>query len=266
MSAYHAEEGMSSLPTRKFTDPSPFTQYHSSHMKNGLDLSAIQHEFDDDSRAPTLSFVTTATADSTTSTPSLSNSYGGFRPDPMEQFKDATEPRTRMRATSGRSNAYSSASSGVYSGYGYENGMYDEAPPVPVIPPVYPNIGVEADITGSPIHPDSARPSSRSDSFRHRPWRSDLLHSRAESDASSITSISEDQAQSTADEEYQFDRYELSDRMPWEEEELAEPMAVVSLSEGGGRVLDHARLQSLGGLSALTPDVIASLRGMSFFS
>ena len=259
-SAYNpSEEGMTSLPTRKFTDPSPFTQFNSApqHAKNhGLDLSSISHEFDDDSRAPTLSFVTTATAESTTSTPSLSNSYGGFRPDPMEHFKEATEPRMRIRAPVGRSNAYSSASSG-YSGYGYDHGMYDDAPPIPVIPPVYANIGPDQ----SP-GPSSGRPGSPSDSFRHRPWRSDLTpHSRAESDASSITSLSEDPAPSTMEEEYHFDRYELSDRMPWEEE-LAEPLAVVSLSDSD-KFLDLARLQSLGGLTALTEATIATLRGMS---
>lgn len=246
-SVYAEEPGMA-MPSRKFTDPSPFSYQPQRH---GPDLSAISHEFDDDSRAPTLSFVTTATADSTTSTPSLSNSYGGFRPDPMEQCKEATESRMRMRTTTGR--AYSSAgSSGAYSGYGY--GMYDDAPPIPVIPTLYTSI----DPHGSP-HPDSARASSPSDSFRHRPWKSDL-HSRAESDASSITSVSEDPAPS-ADEEYHFDRYELSDRMPWEdEEEVAEPMALMSLN-GHGRIFDHARLQAMGGLTALTEE--SSLRGMS---
>ena len=257
-SAYATEEpGLSALPARKFTDPTPFSQYNASQKGHGLDLSAISHEFDDDSRAPTLSFVTTATADSTTSTPSLSNSYGGFRPDPMEHFKEATEPRMRIRAPTGRANAYSSAgSSGAYSGYGYADGMYDDAPPIPVIPPVYASMG-----DGSPLHP--ARAGSPSESFRHRPWKSDLApHFRADSDASSITSISEDQAQSGVEEEYHFDRYELSDRMPWEDEdEVAEPMAVMSLE----RVLDHARLQSMGGMAALTDEAIATLRGMFTF-
>jgi hypothetical protein len=269
------------MPPRKYTDPTPRTHhYEEEHVAydsaafHQINLDAYPHDFDDDGRAPTLSFVTTSTADSTASTPSLSASYGGYRPDPMDNYKPDVEPRIRMRAPIGRTNAYSSAeSSGAYSAYGYDH-SFANAPPLPVTNIFTPavqsaGLGFSGDMVPSPVSAGSSEPRPITPSYEHRPWQSDLAgRKRADSVSSSEASL--DPATDSEvlrpgadieDLEYRFDRYDLSGAMPWEEEQRREARAVRTVDEGQERIFDRARLEALGGVKGLTPAVLDSLHG-----
>lgn len=289
LSAYPTgqDNQMPYLPARKYTDPTPHTRHYGddgeevaydSDLHHQLNVDIYPHEFDDEGRAPTLSFVTTSTAESTASTPSLSASYGGYRPDPLENYKPDVEPRIRMRAPMGRTNAYSSAessmASGAYSAYGYDH-TFADAPPLPttnVFSPLGPHAGLgisASEMMPSPISTSSSDHASSPSAYQHRPWQSDLpSRSRSGSASSSDTSLSQpidsDILRPTTDLgdlDFHFDRFSLSGRMPWEDEARREARAVKTVDEGEERILDCTRLQALGGISSLTPEVIASLHG-----
>ena len=190
------------------------TQDASAIHQLDVDLDAysttdLDGEDDIEDREPTLSFVTTSTAESTASTPSIAMSYG-YRNETVEG-KPEPEPRIRMRATAGRTNAYSSAESSTASGafsyypYAEDQIFFPHPPPLPpaplthVVPVEHVGLGITAHDTILParhrdsqlVSPSSNPPPSPSTSFVHRPWQRDVLNRlRSDSASSSVTTAS----------------------------------------------------------------------------
>lgn len=286
-------------PHRKNTDPTP----RNFHVENSdasqqldVDLDAYSTtDFDaDESREPTLSFVTTSTADSTTGTPASIGAQFVFKGENGQSKPEGGEPRIRLRSTTGRANAYSSAessmASGAYSYHAYaDNHIYHpHPPPMPnlpssFVPPldhvglgitahdlVIPNRQRDSQVASSP---STGAPVSRSNSFAHRPWKRDVMNRlRSDSASSSITtasaSTSETHASATgvssSSHAYPFAGY--AQNLPWEREEesgSSTPEAVALVDEGNESIFDKTRLEEMGGLEALDDEAIASLRGGS---
>lgn len=273
------------LPPRKYTDPTPRSR---SFLEESEELSPqIGHQLDVDldaysttdydeaeSRAPTLSFVTTSTVESTTSTPPP-GVYGAFKAD-----GDGKEPRIRMRTTTGRANAYSSAESsmgsGAYSYHSYNNDhvYHPHPPPLPAIPLAYAQevglgIGnVPSRILTSPTETSSSGLPPSPTSYQHRPWHRDVSkHIRNESASTSTTTTSgsnEDAVDTSPDAlGYHFNGYNLSEHIPWggEAPEEKEARAILTVEEGRERIFDAARLRQMGGVGALTDEAMRSLAG-----
>lgn len=278
-SAYPVPEGSAYQPQRKYTDPTPRT-HHDAQLD--VDLDAYSTTDFDESREPTLSFVTTSTVDSTTGTP---QSIGGeFEYKPGGGKQSEMEPRIRVRT--GRSTAYSSAeSSGAYSYHAYaDNNIYNPSPPpMPSVPSAYANdqvgLGITAHDGALPTRhrdsqvgssPSTNAPVSPTNSFAHRPWKRDVINRlRSDSASSSITTASVSTSDShpsvaegsTSSHPYPFAGY--AHNLPWEREEikLSTPDAVGLVDEGKERIFDKAKLEEVGGLDALTAAEIAGLRG-----
>ena len=285
-------------PHRNYTGPT--AQRHMVNDDTGdpqqldVDLDAYsttEFEGEDgvEDREPTLSFVTTSTVESSASTPSIDMSYG-IRTETGDG-KSPPEPRIRMRTTTGRTNAYSSAESSTVSGafpYAYpENQMYHpHPPPLPILPNVYAAEHVGLGITGDDLvipvrqhhsqigSPNSNPPISPSTSFVHRPWRRDVVNRlRSDSASSSLTTTSvstsdtipSDSGASNSDcaAIYPQDAHHHADRLPWTQELSAEMRseAVAMVDEGRGKMLDMEKLGEMGGIGALTEEVIGSLAG-----
>lgn len=254
------------MPPRKYTDPTPRSR---SFLEDTEELSPNPQQLDvdleaysvtdydgDDSRAPTLSFVTTST-DSTTGTPPIGTIYGRFRPDQMDGKSE--EPRIRLRSTAGRTNAYSSAESsmgsGAYSFHSYSDNVYHpHPPPLPVMPLTFAHdadrIGLGISAVKSPISPtdtSSSVPPSPA-SYQHRPWHRDISkHIRNESASSATSGSTEDESTSPDALAYRFDGYKLSDHIPWGQAKK-EAKALLTVEEGRERMFDAARLQAMGGV------------------
>ena len=224
-------------------------------------------------REPTLSFLTTSTIESTHGTPSsIGVTYG----EDGKPLAVDPEPRIRMRVTTGRSTAYSSAESSMasaaysYHAYADNNIYHPHPPPLPTIPnslkPENVGLGFSTpDLAILPTFADESSPSvvdpnSPAHSFAHRPWKSDVP-TRMRSDSAS-SSASDSPApdvslyQESFTEGFDYDR-------SWEKPEAHEAEAVALVEEGKSRILDRARLEALGGVDGLTEDVITSLAGES---
>lgn len=281
-------------PHRKYTDPAPHSRdlYHSSseslHHELDVDLDAYSTtDFDvEENREPTLSFVTISTTDSTTGTPASIGGQFEFKPEHGNAKLDE-EPRIRLRSTTGRTNAYSSAessmASGAYSFNGYADHDGYQPPPLPVLPSSHVNTMDEVGlgITGhdslqnrqrdslSGSSPSTNAPLSPANSFAHRPWKRDVMtRLRSDSASSSITTASVDShpsgtAGSTSSHAYPFAGY--AQNLPWERESYQQttPEAVALVDEGKERIFDRDQLEAMGGLDALTERNIAVLRGES---
>lgn len=270
VSAPGDEEVIAFTPPRKLTDPHPHgamqfhphQHQHPPHQRLDVDLDSSSTEYDD-SREPTLSFVTSSTNESTTGTPSL----GGYKQDGEGSSNGGErerEPRIRTRSTVGRSTAYSSAeSSGAYSYHACENQVFHpHPPPLPTIQqPFNERIGLGI----SQPHKDHGVPSvvpPTADAFGHRPWQSAVNRLRSTSNASSSTEASNSsQGYNSSLQHYE---YHYNEVLPWEIQQAQdnEPEAVTMVEEGRERTLDTAKLSEMGGLAALTDDKIASLSGM----
>jgi hypothetical protein len=248
---------------RKYTDPTPRTQGYVedvSHQQLDVDLEAYSTtDFDPedalDSREPTLSFVTTSTADSI-STPSKEHRY-------EDNKVDGGEPRIRVRTTAGRANAYSSAessmASGAYSYHAYaDNNIYHpHPPPLPTPPNAFAPVGLGIDLPSSQADPNP--PISPTNSFAHRPWKRDVINRlRSDSASSSITTASASTAPSVNENAYLAYDYE---RLPWEQEQ-SRPEAVAMVDEGREKILDVQRLEQMGGVEGLAEEM-HSLAGES---
>jgi hypothetical protein len=279
-SAYPVPEESTYQPQRKYTDPTP-RPHHDDQLD--VDLDAYSTTDFDESREPTLSFVTTSTVESTTGTP---QSIGGeFEYKPGGGKQPEIEPRIRVRT--GRSTAYSSAeSSGAYSYHAYaDNNIYQPSPPpLPSMPSAYASDQVGLGITAhdgrlptrqrdSPIasSPSTNAPLSPTNSFAHRPWKRDVMNRlRSDSASSSITTASVSTSDShpsvaggsTSSHPYPFAGY--AHNLPWERDEMEQstPDAVGLVDEGKERIFDKEKLAEIGGLEALTREEVAGLRGM----
>ncbi|WVR06412.1 hypothetical protein IAU60_003443 [Kwoniella sp. DSM 27419] len=189
VSAYPAKEpDTHRSPHRKYTDPTPRTHRFGLDDQLDVDLDAYAGSgFEtDETREPTLSFVTTSAEDSASSTPSIGGNYGYS----AEPHVDGKQPMIRTRQ--GRSHAYSSAessmASGAYSGYGYSDHVY-HPPPLPQVPNAYTEhvgLGITAE---PPLGPRSQVDSPHSEGIS--PWSREVAHRmRSESISSSITTAS----------------------------------------------------------------------------
>lgn len=237
------------------------------------DVAALEN------REPTLSFVTTSTA-SSHDTPPMSHTYGSGRYDSADT-KHESEPRIRVRAPPGRNSAYSSAessmASGPYSFHSYgDQGYHSHAPPVPVLPSMYTSqterVGLGITSDSADFIPDRQSPresvsSPSNTSFGHRPWHRGVAHLRGASISSATTASS---ASTTDDDDLNIDhRHSVTadalNYLLWETSDAHahEPKALTSLADGKDTILDRNRLDSLGGLAALTEGAIPSLSGRS---
>lgn len=268
LSAYPTREQPPYIPHRKYTDPTPHSNRYEPEDNEQLDvdLDAYSNEFD--SREPTLSFLTTSSAaESTTGTPSIGGTYS-FKQEDGE--KPEMEPRIRMRTTTGRANAYSSAeSSGAYSYHAYDNHLFHpHPPPMPVIPHQFTErvgLGFSEQNSERDVAVPSPDPSIPT-SYSHRPWRRDVVNRlRSDSASSAFTTAStstEDTAPSGSVSADNYSAYQYSDRLPWDVEQVeAEPEAVTMVNEGREKILDKAKLEEMGGLGAMSEEVISSLNG-----
>lgn len=286
-------------PHRKFTDPTPrnFHQTDSNDSSQQLDVDLDAYsttDFDaEEGGEPTLSIVTTSTADSTTGTPASIGGQFDYKGE-SGMGKPEGEPRIRMRSTTGRANAYSSAessmASGAYSYHAYaDNHIYHpHPPPLPNIPnsfapPIdHVGLGITAHDLIIPARqrdsqvassPSTGAPVSPSNSFVHRPWKRDVINRlRSDSASSSITTASASTSDthvsatgaSASSHAYPFAGY--AQNLPWEREDEEEagpstPEAVALVDEGKESIFDKTRLEEIGGVEALDEEMIASLRG-----
>lgn len=276
---------------RKYTDPSAAARdaITNSHQQLDVDLDAYSATDFDETREPTLSFVTTSTDISTTGTPPPIAQYdykgdlGG---------KGIIEPRIRIRTTAGRANAYSSAessmASGAYSYHAYaDNNLYHPLPPpLPVVPSAFAEqvgLGITADdIVIPPNHrdsqvvssPSSSRPPiSPTTSFAHRPWKRDVINRlRSDSVSSSFTTASASTTDSapsgpagsaSSHIAYPFGAYAQA---AWEREDQEAPQtpeAVALVDKGKERIFNVASLNAIGGIEGMTQSFIESLEGRS---
>lgn len=266
------DEGISYTPSRKLTDPSPQTIgaasasfHHRTPSRQPLDVNLDAYATDfDDSRAPTLSFVTSSATESITGTPNVGNhKHDG---EGASSSSGEREPRIRTRSTAGRSTAYSSAeSSGAYSYHVYENQVFHpHPPPLPTAPLAY-NSRVGLGFPSTTKGGEASTSASTSESFGHRPWQSDVvnrLRSISNASTSSEASVASSQDYSSSLRHY---NYHYNEALPWEIQQAQDnqPEAVVMVEEGREQTLDMTKLESMGGLGALTDDKISSLSGES---
>ncbi|WWD18566.1 hypothetical protein CI109_103019 [Kwoniella shandongensis] len=294
LSAYPAQKEEQSYhpPHRKYTDPTPRTRRFEEQQEErteqvqdlDVDLDAYSAtEFDTeegmDEREPTLSFVTTSTIDSTTSTPPMNMTYG-YRPQSTDGKQDM-EPKIRSRA--GRSHAYSSAessmASGAYSYHAYSEQIYHpHPPPLPHLPTAFASpvehvgLGISAEFPLTSGQPDSQIDSPRSNpplspshSFTHRPWKRDMVNRlRSDSASSSITTASTSTTDSGPSSSrippldsaynYAYDNFSL----PWDRESGSEatPEAIALVEEGREKLLNMDKIEEMGGIAAMTEDMI----------
>ena len=257
-------------PPRKLTDPSPQAIgagstlfHHQTPSRQPLDVNLDAYATDfDDSRAPTLSFVTSSATESITGTPLVSNcKHDG---EAASTSSGDREPRIRTRSTAGRSTAYSSAeSSGAYSYHVYENPVFHpHPPPLPAAPSGY-NSRVGLGLSSTSKGGEAGTSASTPESFGHRPWQSDVvnrLRSISNASASSEASVASSQDYSSSIRHY---NYHYNEALPWEIQQAQDnqPEAVTMVEEGRERRFDMDRLEAMGGLSALTGDNISSLSG-----
>ncbi|WVN85128.1 uncharacterized protein L203_100270 [Cryptococcus depauperatus CBS 7841] len=296
LSAYQDYEEPICPPYRKYTDPTPHTGLplggderlseqvgHDQQLHVDLDAySATDFESEENGcdKEPTLSFVTTSTHESTTSTPPISMSYGYASH--LRDKKSDSEPKIRMRSTVGRasmSNTYSSAESsigsGAYSYHAYDQMYNSRPPPLPQLPDSYSNsagLGITTDYPTptSADYPHTGRPTlSPSHSFSLRPWKKEVANRlRSDSASSAFTSASTSTDLSGASSSriplpdaayhFEYDNFTLS-----YEREAAEPEAIAMIQEGRGKMLNMDKINALGGIIALTDDVIRSLSGVT---
>jgi hypothetical protein len=285
-------------PRRKYPDPAPRSRRYSDSDSDDdeerlgesqqldVDLEAYSTSTEDglEDSEPTLSFITTSTAESTASTPSMNSSYA-FQSEIIDG-KPAPEPRVRMRTTTGRAHAYSSAesstASGAFSYHPYENQIFHpHPPPMPPVPHAYmtaDHVGLgitdliahQSGSDSNPTSPTTAGPNA----FSHRPWRPDALSRlRSDSASSSITTASVTTTDTAASaggvsadhaHAYPYSSYHFVERPPWEADSPeieSEAEAVALVDEGREKVFDMERLEAMGGLGALTHSVIAGLAG-----
>ncbi|ORY25617.1 RhoGEF domain-domain-containing protein [Naematelia encephala] len=186
------------FPQRKYTDPTPLRRFEEDTLDVDLDAYGDVPELD----AP-LSFVTTSTAESTTSTPSI-----GVYP-----YKN--EPRIRT-------GAYSSESSGTYS---------------------YPTEQVGLGLTD--------------DTFAHRPWKRDVNRLRSDSASTSMTASTSTSGIVSA---LRYSGYTDSSE---ETKDIGESLAVTMVDEGREKILNIEKLNAMGGVDALTEDIISGLSGIT---
>lgn len=269
------DEGISYTPPRKLTDPSPQTMgvastsfHHRTPSRQPLDVNLDAYATDfDDSRAPTLSFHTSSATESITGTPNVGNhKHDG---EGASTSSGEREPRIRTRSTAGRSTAYSSAeSSGAYSYHVYENQVFHpHPPPLPTAPLAYNHrvgLGFPSTVKGGEASTSGSTP----EAFGHRPWQSDVinrLRSTSNASTSSEASIASSQDYSSSLRHY---NYHYNEALPWEIQQAQDnqPEAVVMVEEGREQTLDMTKLESMGGLAALTDDKISSLSGESHIS
>ena len=265
------------------------TQDASAIHQLDVDLDAysttgIDREDGLEDREPTLSFVTTSTAESTASTPSVAMSYG-YRSETIEG-KPESEPRIRMRTTAGRTNAYPSAESSTESGafsyhaYGENQIHHPHPPPLPLIPDTYVvtgehvGLGITAHEMALParhrdsglVSPSSKPPPSPSTSFVHRPWQRDVVNRlRSDSVSSSVTTASVSSnntvpsVNATSITAYPYDGFETF--RPAQEQDETKSEAVAMVDEGRGKIIDTEKLAEMGGIESLTEEMIGSLAG-----
>lgn len=264
---------------RKYTDPTPQVAQYPMHEPFVSQSDSSQHQLDvdldvysqgysqdydleDEVRQPTLSFVTTSTVDSTTSSPSISDAYTYG----TERFegKPEHEPRIRVRTNMGRENAYSSAESSMASaGYSFhaysDNTFHPHPPPMPVPHPV----GYNRTSTAEDSSLTSCQAVSPGSSYDHtqQSWRSPPMVSRERSNSASTTE-STDTSESAADDRlsvgfahsFSYLSHSFPARQPWDDEPqqlVSEANAVAMIDDGRSAILDHDRLDAMGGLGAL---------------
>jgi hypothetical protein len=124
--------------------------------------------------------------------------------------------------------------------------------------------------------PSSNVPVSPTSSFRHRPWHRDVHNRlRSASGSSSITSISTSTDDEPAEASgsrastsshalaYPYNEYAVSDRLPWEDSPVlqTESKAVAMVTEGRDLTLDREKLETMGGIDALTEESLGLLFG-----
>ncbi|KAK4687055.1 hypothetical protein P7C73_g3063, partial [Tremellales sp. Uapishka_1] len=269
-------------PQRKYTDPTPHRRYsftsETSPNPQQLDVdleayatseydTAIPLEYEPEGREPTLSFVTTSTVESTTSSPSI----GAYAFKSESDGKPQEEPRIRMRTTTGRANAYSSAESSTASGafssyhaFSDHSVYHPHPPPLPVLPAEHVGLGISALPSQAGAKVDSPLPlMPTSASFtRQPPWMNRL---RSDSNTSSITSTSTSTSDSGDAQPYPYGGFDDSPKRPWDVDDdrvrSSEPEAVNLVVEGREKILNTEKLENMGGLDAMTPEVIESLAG-----
>lgn len=249
-------------PHRKYTDPTPHTGHYTSHEPASPNNSSSHHQLDvdldvysqdydveDDPRQPTLSFVTTSTADSTTSSPSINEAYT-YGTERIDGKVDQHEPRIRVRTNLGRQHAYSSAessmASGAYSYHAYsDNSFHINPPPLPT-----PEIGLGNSRSSDYIRtPGDDAPSGYDWSGMNR----DRSHSTSSALSSESTSSADDHLSTSFQHTFSY----LSDslpgaRNPWEETAaLPESNAVAMVGDGRSVILDREKLEAMGGIRAL---------------
>lgn len=282
-------------PHRKYTDPTPQSPYSMDqrehehehqpsppHHQLDVDLDVYSQDYtelEDDQRQPTLSFATTSTVDSNASSPSITNAYtyGPERvtdPAGAKYDKHQHEPRIRMRT--GRQDAYASAessmASGAYSYHAYADSGYNHVPPMPVAPS---DIGLarNSEYTRTSSTDDSATScqavSPNSPYAQYQPWRSPKMNrDRSESVSTSETTDSSAEDQLSVGFAHSFSYLSRSlpmARRSWEEDEhapMAEPNALAMVDDGTSAILDHAKLEAMGGaqvLSAMSEDDLVGI-------
>ena len=281
---------------RKYTDPTPHVRDLRLEDSPALDvdLDAYSADFDGEEREPTLSFVTSSTADSTTATPLSINGAFDYKSEFGKRIEG--EPRIRLRSTAGRTNAYSSAesslASGAYSYHAYaDNHVYHpHPPPLPSVPTSYAQnaesvgLGFSSRDSNMPenhsqsqaVHSPSAGVSiSPTNSISHRPWKRDVINRlRSDSASSSITTASMSTSEShvsmaagsISSQPYPFAGY--AHNLPWERDDMEHvtPEAVALVDEGKERIFNANKLEEMGGVAGLTEDTIDGLRGKWFAS
>jgi len=262
-------------PHRKYTDPTPHTAQYpmhepaspilsasGHHLDVDLDVYSQDYEVEDDVRQPTLSFVTTSTADSTTSSPSISEAYT-YGTERIEGKPEQHEPRIRVRTNLGRQNAYSSAessmASGAYSYHAYsDNSYHGPPPPLPTASSSDVGLGISRSSQYSRASPDDRSALQPHAPYGHPDWHDSMTRDRSNSTSSALSSESTSSTDDRLSTSFQHTFSYLSDslpgqRYPWGDEINAVPEsnAVAMVGDGRSIILDREKLESMGGIRAL---------------
>lgn len=252
--------------------PSPSMPQH--QLDVDLDVySQDYNDLEDDQRQPTLSFATTSTVDSSASSPSITDQYT-YGTEPVSNGKyEQHEPRIRMRT--GRQDAYSSAessmASGAYSYHAYADNSYmSQIPPMPVAPS---DIGLARNTEyqrSSSTEDASANGQANSPYAQYQPWRSPVMtRDRSESVSTTETtdSSAEDQLSVGFAHSFSYLSTSLPNRRSWDgPAPLAEPNALAMVDDGRSAILDHAKLEAMGGAQVLSSMSEEDLLGLPRFT
>jgi hypothetical protein len=233
-----------------------------------VDLEGYSGEYDE-SREPTLSFHTSSTVESTTGTPSSTHHNYGFG---SSSSRDKAGQEIRVRSTSGRATAYSSAeSSGAYSYHQYVNHVFQHPhpPPLPDRPAAY------AEPVGlgypTPTSQDEAEEEDEvpvpDTNFSYRPWESEEVNRNRSHSGVSLSSIASRSSRGQSSSLQHYD-YHYPDSLPWDTQRALEneSQAVAMVEEGREKTFDMGKLREMGGIEAITDKEIATMSGTSSFT